>query len=228
MGVPCADDVMLSYQSTSFHDGAAMRKLFGLTPAPEFLAWLESRGIFAGGQLAQVEQARHPLVAHLQGVLKDTTGGDANHEGAIAHRRAAQPAPRLAERGIAGAGGRCGRARPRGWSWAAPARRIAPPRSSSCARITRRRSTRCMRNWTSSATSAASLSSATVCSKSRRRPPTRPSILSSRELGRRFCPAARETIRARVAAGRRFAGRDRRRAVSARPWWRRCRRCCRC
>ena len=73
MGVPCADDVMLSYQSTSFHDGAAMRKLFGLRPAPEFLAWLELRGIFAGGQLAQIEQARHPLVAHLQSVLKDTT-----------------------------------------------------------------------------------------------------------------------------------------------------------
>ncbi len=73
MGVPCADDVMLSYQSTSFHDGAAMRKLFGLQPAPEFLAWLESRGIFAGGQLAQIEAAGHPLVGQLQHVLKDTT-----------------------------------------------------------------------------------------------------------------------------------------------------------
>ena len=52
MGVPCADDVMLSYQSTSFHDAAAMRRLFGLTPAPEFLAWLEARGIFRRGQLA--------------------------------------------------------------------------------------------------------------------------------------------------------------------------------
>ena len=46
MGVPCADDVMLSYQSTSFHDALGVRKLFGLSPAPEFLAWLESMEIF--------------------------------------------------------------------------------------------------------------------------------------------------------------------------------------
>jgi ethanolamine ammonia-lyase large subunit len=37
MGVPCADDVMLNYQSTSFHDALAARKLFNLRPAPEFL-----------------------------------------------------------------------------------------------------------------------------------------------------------------------------------------------
>ena len=47
MGVPCADDVMLNYQSTSYHDAAAMRRLFGLRPGAEFLAWLEARGIFA-------------------------------------------------------------------------------------------------------------------------------------------------------------------------------------
>jgi len=46
MGVPCADDVMLNYQSTSFHDALGVRKLFGLRPAPEFLAWLEEVGIF--------------------------------------------------------------------------------------------------------------------------------------------------------------------------------------
>src|SRR6202048_4059118 len=51
MGVPCADDVMLNYQSTSFHDAASVRKIFGLRPAPEFLAWLEERGIFRGRQL---------------------------------------------------------------------------------------------------------------------------------------------------------------------------------
>jgi ethanolamine ammonia-lyase large subunit len=70
MGVPCADDVMLSYQSTSFHDGAAMRKLFGLSPAPEFLAWLESRGIFEHGQLAVTNAMEHPLLADVQNVLK--------------------------------------------------------------------------------------------------------------------------------------------------------------
>src|SRR2546426_6360492 len=52
MGVPCADDVMLNYQSTSFHDAASVRKIFGLRPAPEFLAWLEEREIFHKGELA--------------------------------------------------------------------------------------------------------------------------------------------------------------------------------
>ncbi len=51
MGVPCADDVMLNYQSTSYHDAAGVRELFGLRPAPEFLAWLEERGIFRAGRL---------------------------------------------------------------------------------------------------------------------------------------------------------------------------------
>ena len=50
MGVPCADDVMLSYQSTSFHDVAGVRALLGLSPAPEFARWLDDRGIFAGGR----------------------------------------------------------------------------------------------------------------------------------------------------------------------------------
>ena len=45
MGVPCADDVMLNYQSTSYHDVAAVRRLLGLRPAPEFEAWLEHMGI---------------------------------------------------------------------------------------------------------------------------------------------------------------------------------------
>jgi ethanolamine ammonia-lyase large subunit len=52
MGVPCSDDVMLNYQSTSYHDAALIRQLFGLRPAPEFLAWLEQRGIFQNGRLA--------------------------------------------------------------------------------------------------------------------------------------------------------------------------------
>jgi ethanolamine ammonia-lyase large subunit len=41
MGVPGADDVMLNYQSTSFHDALYLRSVFGLRPAPEFEAWLE-------------------------------------------------------------------------------------------------------------------------------------------------------------------------------------------
>ena len=41
MGVPGADDVMLHYQSTSFHDALYVRRVLGLRPAPEFEAWLE-------------------------------------------------------------------------------------------------------------------------------------------------------------------------------------------
>jgi ethanolamine ammonia-lyase large subunit len=40
MGVPGADDIMLNYQSTSFHDALYLRRLLGLKPAPEFEAWL--------------------------------------------------------------------------------------------------------------------------------------------------------------------------------------------
>ena len=45
MGVPGADDVMLNYQSTSFHDSLFVRKLLGLKRAPEFEAWLLQMGI---------------------------------------------------------------------------------------------------------------------------------------------------------------------------------------
>ena len=41
MGVPGADDVMLNYQSTSFHDALYLRRVLGLRPAPEFEAWLQ-------------------------------------------------------------------------------------------------------------------------------------------------------------------------------------------
>jgi ethanolamine ammonia-lyase large subunit len=52
MGVPGSDDVLLGYQSTSYHDAAGMRELFGLGPAPEFRAWLAERGILRDGHLA--------------------------------------------------------------------------------------------------------------------------------------------------------------------------------
>jgi ethanolamine ammonia-lyase large subunit len=44
MGVPGADDIMLNYQSTSFHDALYVRRLLGLKPAPEFEAWLAGQG----------------------------------------------------------------------------------------------------------------------------------------------------------------------------------------
>ncbi len=51
MGVPGADDVMLNYQSTSFHDALYLRRVLGLRPAPEFAAWLQAMGIADAGGL---------------------------------------------------------------------------------------------------------------------------------------------------------------------------------
>lgn len=71
MGVPCSDDVMLNYQSTSFHDALAMRRLFNLRPAPEFLAWLHEIGLYIGGEPAQLDMgARKQLVAGLEEAMK--------------------------------------------------------------------------------------------------------------------------------------------------------------
>jgi ethanolamine ammonia-lyase large subunit len=46
MGIPGSDDIMLNYQSTSFHDALYLRKVLGLKPAPEFEQWLIKQGIF--------------------------------------------------------------------------------------------------------------------------------------------------------------------------------------
>ncbi len=63
MGVPGADDVMLNYQSTSFHDALYVRETFGLKRAPEFEAWLFGQGITdASGRLVP-PQAGHRLIA---------------------------------------------------------------------------------------------------------------------------------------------------------------------
>ena len=54
MGVPGADDIMLNYQSTSFHDALYLRQVLGLRPAPEFEQWLQQQQIFnADNQLLQ-------------------------------------------------------------------------------------------------------------------------------------------------------------------------------
>jgi len=71
MGVPCSDDVMLNYQSTSFHDALAVRRLFNLRPAPEFLAWLHEMGLYQGGEPAQLNAgARKQLAAGLNKAMK--------------------------------------------------------------------------------------------------------------------------------------------------------------
>ncbi len=70
MGVPCADDVMLNYQSTSFHDALAARKLFNLKPAPEFLEWLNQMKIYEGSEPRSLAtEARKQLIAGLDGAI---------------------------------------------------------------------------------------------------------------------------------------------------------------
>ena len=61
MGVPGADDVMLSYQSTSFHDALYVRAALGLKPAPEFCAWLDRMGIGDPGPGERIGDGQIPV-----------------------------------------------------------------------------------------------------------------------------------------------------------------------
>jgi ethanolamine ammonia-lyase large subunit len=71
MGVPCTDDVMLNYQSTSFHDALAVRSLYGLRPAPEFAAWLETFSCpFDSARYLEDSPARGRMLEQLSTVLQ--------------------------------------------------------------------------------------------------------------------------------------------------------------
>jgi ethanolamine ammonia-lyase large subunit len=62
MGVPGADDIMLNYQSTSFHDALYLRQLLDLKPAPEFEGWLESMGVMEKGRRLLPAHPHHRLL----------------------------------------------------------------------------------------------------------------------------------------------------------------------
>jgi ethanolamine ammonia-lyase large subunit len=62
MGIPGADDIMLGYQSTSFHDSHYLRQVLGLKPAPEFEAWLEKTRIATDGRRLLPVGAQHLLL----------------------------------------------------------------------------------------------------------------------------------------------------------------------
>jgi ethanolamine ammonia-lyase large subunit len=64
MGVPGADDVMLGYQSTSFHDSQYVRQVLGLRPAPEFEAWLEKMRISSNDRRLLPVGPKHALLSH--------------------------------------------------------------------------------------------------------------------------------------------------------------------
>lgn len=65
MGIPGADDVMLAYQSTSFHDALYLRQVMGLRPAPEFEVWLETMGIFDGCNRLSDDRAAVALLSNV-------------------------------------------------------------------------------------------------------------------------------------------------------------------
>ncbi|TDH59863.1 ethanolamine ammonia-lyase subunit EutB [Dankookia rubra] len=65
MGVPGADDVMLAYQSTSFHDGLYLRAALGRRPAPEFEAWMETMGIEAASGAGELPGRLAPALVGL-------------------------------------------------------------------------------------------------------------------------------------------------------------------
>jgi ethanolamine ammonia-lyase large subunit len=68
MGIPGADDIMLNYQSTSFHDQLYLREALGLKRAPEFEAWLEKIGVTGvDGRIAK-HSPSNPLIAHAKGL----------------------------------------------------------------------------------------------------------------------------------------------------------------
>jgi ethanolamine ammonia-lyase large subunit len=62
MGVPGADDVMLNYQSTSFHDAQYLRQTLGLRPAPEFEQWLERMNVMRSGTRLVPVTGEHRLL----------------------------------------------------------------------------------------------------------------------------------------------------------------------
>jgi ethanolamine ammonia-lyase large subunit len=62
MGVPGADDIMLNYQSTSFHDALYIREVLKLRPAPEFEQWLVRQGIMDDKGKLQPVKSSHKLL----------------------------------------------------------------------------------------------------------------------------------------------------------------------
>lgn len=65
MGVPGADDIMLNYQSTAFHDAHYLRQVLKLRPAPEFETWLQQMGICNTDNRLLPADHKHPLLSQL-------------------------------------------------------------------------------------------------------------------------------------------------------------------
>ncbi|ASP37529.1 ethanolamine ammonia lyase large subunit [Bacterioplanes sanyensis] len=82
MGIPGSDDIMLNYQTTSFHDALYARRVLGLGAAPEFEAWLEKMHIMSNAPGACLNDALPPAFAHSLQSLPANSGDtdqEANH-----------------------------------------------------------------------------------------------------------------------------------------------------
>jgi ethanolamine ammonia-lyase large subunit len=64
MGIPGSDDIMLNYQTTSFHDALYARRVLGLKPAPEFEAWLKTMKIFTEDSQVKLGDELPPAFQH--------------------------------------------------------------------------------------------------------------------------------------------------------------------
>ena len=127
MGVPGADDVMLNYQSTSFHDALFVRRLLGLKRAPEFEAWLQRMGITDAAARCCRPPARPALARCACSAL--LLEGAARHDDACRSR----PTP----------GPICAATRRRASAWAAAVSRCPRPRCCALPPRMRRRAMRC-------------------------------------------------------------------------------------
>lgn len=71
MGIPGSDDIMLNYQTTSFHDALYVRRVLGLDPAPEFQKWLQKMEIFTDTQNYRLpSDVPHKFSGSLEGLLQ--------------------------------------------------------------------------------------------------------------------------------------------------------------
>ncbi len=75
MGIPVGDDVMLNYETTSFHNNATLREIHGLRPAPEFEAWMERIGLWSQGALT--DKAGDPSQFLRRDEAREVVFGDA-------------------------------------------------------------------------------------------------------------------------------------------------------
>ena len=75
IAVPGADDIMLNYQSLSFHDILALRSMLGLRPAPEFEAWLERMEMLGADGRMRPPLPQSPQAARLLAMAQDREEG---------------------------------------------------------------------------------------------------------------------------------------------------------